>query len=151
MNKKEWGNAIWYFMHTISYKLKEEHTNKANEIMNLFYNLCINTPCPYCSEHAKNTLNKLNIKKIVKKEDLIKVLFEFHNIVNKRINKELFTIEEFNDKYKKANTLNIVNYFFIIMNKKINNEKAMIYTMNRKIIVNKIYNYINNNKECFMQ
>ncbi len=30
MNKTEWGNAMWYFIHTFSYKLKDEYSNKAN-------------------------------------------------------------------------------------------------------------------------
>ena len=150
MNKKEWGNAMWYFIHTFSYKLKDEYSDKANEIMKLYYNLCINTPCPYCSDDAKKTLNNLNMNKITKKEDLIKVMFEFHNMVNKRLNKPQFTIEEMNEKYKRANTLNIANHFFSIMNKKINNEKAMIYTLNRKIAVNSIYNYVHKNNIYFM-
>ena len=33
MNKKEWGNAMWYFIHTLTYKLKDEHSDKSYEIM----------------------------------------------------------------------------------------------------------------------
>ena len=150
MNKKEWGNAMWYFIHTLTYKLKDEHSDKSYEIMNLIYNICINTPCPTCSEDAKQTLNKLNMNKIKKREDLIRVMFEFHNIVNNKLNKTEFTMKEFNNKYKKANTLNIFNYFMILMNKKINNEKAMVYTLNRKIAINNIYNYIYKNNNYFM-
>ena len=39
--KKEWGNAMWYFMHTFAYKLNEEFSHKAKEIMVLYYNICI--------------------------------------------------------------------------------------------------------------
>ena len=150
MNKKEWGNAMWYFIHTLTYKLKDEHSDKSYEIMKLIYNICINTPCPTCSEDAKQTLNNLNMNKIKKREDLIRVMFEFHNIVNNKLNKTEFTMKEFNNKYKKANTLNIFNYFIILMNKKINNEKAMVYTLNRKIAINNIYNYIYKNNNYFM-
>ena len=90
------------------------------------------------------------MNKIKKKEDLIRVMFEFHNIVNNKLNKTEFTMKEFNNKYKKANTLNIFNYFIILMNKKINNEKAMVYTLNRKIAINNIYNYIYKNNNYFM-
>jgi len=150
MNKKEWGNAMWYFIHTLTYKLKDEHSDKSYEIMKLIYNICINTPCPTCSEDAKQTLNNLNMNKIKKREDLIRVMFEFHNIVNNKLNKTEFTMKEFNNKYEKANTLNIFNYFIILMNKKINNEKAMVYTLNRKIAINNIYNYIYKNNNYFM-
>jgi hypothetical protein len=150
MNKKEWGNGMWYFIHTLTYKLKDEHSDKSYEIMKLIYNICINTPCPSCSEDAKQTLNNLNMNKIKKKEDLIRVMFEFHNIVNKKLNKNEFTMKEFINKYERSNTSNIFNYFFILMNKKINNEKAMIYTLNRKIAVNNIYNYVYKNNYYFM-
>jgi hypothetical protein len=151
MNKKEWGNAMWYFMHTFAYKLNEEFSHKAKEIMVLYYNICINTPCPDCSEHAKQILNKLNMNKIKRKDDLIRVMFEFHNIVNERLNKPKFNMEELNDKYKRANTLNISNHFFKIMKGKINNERAMIYTLNRKIALQKVYNYIHKNNNYFMK
>ena len=150
MNKKEWGNAMWYFIHTFSHKLKDEYSDKANEIISLYYNLCINTPCPYCSDHAKDMLNKLNMNLIKNKQDLIRVMFEFHNIVNVRLNKKVFTLEELNEKYKRANTLNIANHFFHVMNKKIHDERAMIYTLNRKIAVKNMYDYVHKNNHYFI-
>ena len=93
--------------------------------------------------------NRLNMNLIKNKEDLIRVMFEFHNIVNVRLNKKVYTIEEINKKYNSANTLRIANYFFYIMNKKINDERAMIYTLNRKIAVKNIYDYVYKNNNYF--
>jgi hypothetical protein len=45
------------------------------------------------------------------KEDLKLMLFNFHNEVNKRKGYPIFTIDELNNKYIYANTVNIIHNF----------------------------------------
>lgn len=149
MEKKIWGNAIWYFIHTLSFKLKSEYSNKSNELMGIFYNICINTPCEFCSQDSKRILGNLNMHNINNKEDLIKVMFEFHNKVNKKINKNEFTIDEFNNKYSSANTINIIKNFLNIMRQDIRNDKAMMNNFNRKLMIENVNRYLKNNIICF--
>jgi len=149
MKKQEWGNATWYFLHTISYKLKEEHSDKVQELFKLFYNVCINLPCQECAGHAKKQLDKAYKYKIKTKNDLVNIIWEFHNIVNKRLGKKYMTKDEFVELYSRANTYKIIKNFDDTMKKQIHGNRAMIYTMARKRAVNDVIDFVYKNKNCF--
>jgi hypothetical protein len=149
MSIEKWGNATWYMIHTLTYKLKEEYSNKANELFDILYQVCVNVPCPYCMEHARETLSRVNKNKIKTKEDLVKVFFEFHNMVNKRLHKKEFTMKEFHDKYSNAITVNILHNFVNVFATSVRNDKAMAHNWSRRRIVNMFISYIKNNKHMF--
>jgi hypothetical protein len=144
-----WGNATWFMIHTLTYKLKDEYTNKASELFEILYQICVNVPCPYCMEHARKTLMNVNKSKIRTKEDTIKVFFDFHNMVNKKLNKKTFTMEEFNEKYSKGNTLNILKMFINVFSVSVKNDKAMAQNWSRRRTLNTFTSYIINNKHIF--
>ena len=57
--------------------------------------------------------NKINFNSIRTKDDLKILLFQFHNEVNQRKGYPIFTIDELNEKYVNANTVNIIHNFMI--------------------------------------
>ena len=81
-SKKEWGNACWYLFHTLAYKLKEEYNSEVSNLLNHIISICGNLPCPDCSKHATETLQRVNKGAVNNKESLINVLFQFHNMVS---------------------------------------------------------------------
>lgn len=93
----KWGGITWVFLHTLSYKVHPEHYRQTkNELWDHIKQLCSNLPCPDCASHAMQYLKK--IKTPETKEQLIRLLVDFHNVVNRRIGKPAFPIQAI-DKY----------------------------------------------------
>lgn len=148
--KQLWGNACWYLFHTLAYKLKEEHQKLIPEILSKIIYISKNLPCPECSEHAVYTLSKLRHNLVTSREDLIKVLLQFHNSVNKRTDKPDFTREEYDTKYDSADFDAIVIHFIKVMNLRFpTNEKGIANELQRRIMVKNITNFISAHRESF--
>lgn len=110
--KMKWGEPVWFFLHTLSYKIKNESFMLLRaELLKHVYTICTNLPCPDCSNHSKNYLGSINFNNIRTKMDLINMLFEFHNSVNRRKGIAEFPREQFDSKYSTANTEAIMVYF----------------------------------------
>lgn len=117
MSPKDWGTPTWIFMHTIAEKVKEDnfHIIGMSLIVNL-KNICYHLPCPECTMHAKDFWSKVQIGNIRTKQDLINLLYFFHNMVNRRKQQLMFKqealiiykgkslIETFNNFVKNFNT-----------------------------------------------
>ena len=107
-----WGPATWSFFHTSAAKLRPEFfTTTGKALLSHIIAICNNLPCPECASHASSYMQKLNMNNIQSKEDLIKMLFVFHNQVNTRIGQTEFEISELNAKYESANLKNVYNHF----------------------------------------
>ena len=148
-SKKQWGNAVWFLFHTLAYKLNND--NHIPELLNQIYNICNNLPCNDCANHASSILKTVNRNNIVIKEKLIKLMFEFHNIVNKRTQKELFTMKEHDELYSRANTRKIIENFIIIMKHNNYTEKGMLHSYKRQQCLKTFIKYINENISNYKQ
>ena len=76
--KQLWGKHIWLFIHGLLEKLKDSSFYIVKE--GLIYHLksiCGNLPCPDCSNHANQYLNKMDMNKIQSKRDLVLYFFTF--------------------------------------------------------------------------
>ena len=105
--KRYWGNATWFLFHTIAARIEPEYyKNHIHMIWSFIRECCGNLPCPFCATHATNYIKTISIHQINTKAKLEQLLFDFHNIVNRRLNKRLFKQSEL-EKYKKANLRNI--------------------------------------------
>jgi hypothetical protein len=114
VQKMKWGKPTWYMLHTLSEKVSEA---KFSEIrvgfLNLIYTICTNLPCPNCSAHAKTHLDNINFNNIQTKSQLKHILYDFHNVVNKKKGYATFPFSELDSTYSKAITENIIRHFFI--------------------------------------
>lgn len=111
--KLVWGPPIWYFFHTIAHKIKESSfLPLKNDILMHIVQICNNLPCPTCSKHASQYLESVDMKKINSKQDLKLMLFQFHNVVNKKLGKPEFSIIELDKKYENAKFERILTIFF---------------------------------------
>ena len=116
-----WGPTFWYMYHkiAISYdeeKAKEDEKYKKAYII-FFNNFDKILPCKRCSEHyAKLKKERRVINFMNSKEQLFKWSVDNHNIVNKRLKKKQFTVDEVNIKYNESLKDNMVmkfmNYLF---------------------------------------
>lgn len=145
-----WGPAIWYMLHTTAEKIKEESFKSLKGVLlKHIYSICSNLPCPTCSTHAVQYLKKVDLNKIHTKEDLKKMLFLFHNDVNKRLGKQEFTYLELNEKYSKCNYSNVLNVFFKYFQDKHKTVNMLSNDMYTQRISNKILEWILNNRQHF--
>lgn len=147
--KKEWGNATWYLFHTLSFKMKDQYFDSLkNDFLNICTNICGNLPCPNCSEHAATVMKNLNRDNIKTKKDLQLFFFDFHNAVNRRVNKPVF--EEKNMfMYHKAITKNIIYNYITIMSRKYNNIKLLSNSFHRDMSLNDFKKWIAHNSNKF--
>jgi hypothetical protein len=112
--KMKWGEPTWFLFHTLAYKIKDENFQKIRaELMDIIYSICANLPCPMCAGHAVEYLKSNNYAMIRTKQDLINMLYKFHNEVNKKKGFSIFPYEELEAKYSGAVTKNIIFNFII--------------------------------------
>ena len=132
-SKEVWGNNVWYLFHTIAHKIKEtEFSNVKNDLVYLVNTISSNLPCPECSADASTLLNKVNFNNINNKEEFKKFLFNFHNHVNKKLNKPLFEYEKLDEKYQKANIKALYHNFNIIFSSNSNVHQLMSASFHRQ-------------------
>ena len=145
---KEWGPICWIFLHTIVEKLKENHFNSKKEILfELIENICHNIPCPVCTKHAISYLKLKKIRKCNTRSDLRLYMFTFHNIVNKRLNKQIYKIEDL-EKYKRCKFIELIKRFTLVFKKQYLFTKVMDGWKRQKISDN-INKKINKNMAYF--
>ena len=110
MSPSYWGPSTWIFMHTLAAKIKETSFPViGSSLILVLIQICNNLPCPECAQHAKQFWANVKTANIKTKDDLINLLFVFHNIVNKRKQIPQFKYE--NLPY--YNTRNIVGTYNI--------------------------------------
>ena len=145
-----WGTITWFLFHTLAEKIKESSFEKKRiELLKLIFLICNNLPCPDCQDHAKETLKYMKQNTIKNKDDLQKMLWSFHNIVNKRRRVKQFTFEECKKKYENANLEVIVNNFFIVWSTNFNVMKLMGNSFNRDRCIEYVKKWLSENKEHF--
>jgi hypothetical protein len=141
--KSVWGPACWHLYHTLSFKLKPIYFNQVkDELLDHFVSLCHNLPCPECAEHAKQELKHLDKSKITNKKELCIYFINFHNKVNYRNKKKLFTVDEFVSKYKTSVTRNVITNFFINMTKTDHNVKLMTNSFHRSNVMSSLNKWL---------
>jgi hypothetical protein len=141
MSKKEWGNITWTLFHSIGESIKEDSFLVVKDtIIDLIKIICSNLPCPDCSEHAKILLQKSLINNMQSKLHLQEFLRQFHNKVNVRLNKETFTLEQVNEKYKNPRINAIISNFIIVFSKQVYNQRLLMESFHRRQSMTKIIN-----------
>lgn len=145
-----WGPPIWYFFHTIAHKIKESsYLSLKNDILMHIVQVCNNLPCPSCSKHASQYLESIDMKKINSKQDLKLMLFQFHNVVNKRLGKQEFSIIELDKKYENANFNKILATFFHFFEDKHKSVHMLSNDMHTQRISNKMRSWYSENLNHF--
>lgn len=149
--KVKWGPAVWYFLHTFSVKIKEESfIVLRKEILEMVYMICINLPCPDCSQHAKTYLDKVNFHAIQTRDDFKKMLYNFHNSVNVRKGYPLFEYEKLDEMYSKANLIPIIQHFFAhFQDRKYRSIKLLATDLHRNLMCNDLKIWLKNNWNIF--
>ena len=89
-----WAPQTWVFFHTFAAKINKQFFEANREqCLSIIKMACGCLPCPECTQHAIHFLARVNGHTIKTKEDIIEMLFVFHNSVNRRLGKSQFTKE----------------------------------------------------------
>lgn len=144
MSPSDWGPPTWIFIHTLVEKVKENSFPLISQnLIKIIIQICNNLPCPECTSHAKIFWSKVNVSNIHTKQDLINLLYVFHNNVNKRKGMQLFKyddlkiyknyklIQKYNIFMKNFNTngnMNLINESF--------HRNLMLISLKRWIMTN---------------
>lgn len=148
--KMNWGEPTWFLFHTLAQKVKEENFEEIRgELIANIISICHNLPCPKCANHAVEYMKKINIHAILTKEDLKKMLFNFHNHVNHEKRYPIFDYTQLDEKYDKANTINIIHHFMNRYKVKDFNVNMINSNMQRDMIVKKLKVWFKNNIKYF--
>lgn len=118
MNPNVWGNHAWIFLHMITFNYPENPTPQDKKNMHSFFmNLSNVLPCSSCSLNLKKhmLLKPLDDNSLSSKENLIKWLFDIHNMVNASINKNKCTWNQFIKNYDKLNKKNNKKIIYILL------------------------------------
>ena len=91
-----------------------------------------------------------NPKMIKTKTELKMLYINFHNTVNIRKGKPVFSLEDADAKYKNANVKLIIEYFFQIYGKKTVNVKLMVNNFHKDILLSEFKSWITQNISVFI-
>jgi len=131
----QWGPPIWTLFHTLLAKINEtSYHSIGHQLFSFIKTICKYLPCPDCSNHATQFLNKINMNAIKSKQELINVMYVFHNIVNKRKKKPLYPSIEL-QKYNNNDLIQTYNNFAGVY-QTTGNMKLMTDSFQRQIILN---------------
>lgn len=146
-----WGKPTWYFLHCLTYKIKPEHFDAMkDEILGTIYSICSGLPCPYCAEHAKEYLSRINFKAIQTKDEMIDLMYMFHNSVNKRKGYKLLSRNDLDQVYLPMNIVHVFNEFMRHFDKK-NSSKLVHDTLFRTRQAQTIKIWFQSKLNCFDQ
>ena len=143
--KMKWGAPTWTFLHTLVEQFKDaSFRTMRQDLFRIIFTICTNLPCPICSKHAQEYLDKININSIQTKQDMIHMLFVFHNEVNSRKSVAPFPIDGL-EKYKTGNYKAIANNFIVHFQEKTKNIHLIADEMYRQRNIATVKNWIVDN------
>jgi len=92
-----WAPPTWIFFHTYAAKInKNFFEQNRDQCLRVIKMICECLPCPECTKHAIRFMTRVNSNTVRTKEDLIDMLYAFHNEVNIRTYKKPATREILN-------------------------------------------------------
>jgi hypothetical protein len=148
--KVKWGPAVWFLLHTLSVKIKaDQFQSVRNDLFNNIYTICTNLPCPDCSNHAKSYLDGINFSLIQTKDDLKKLLWTFHNEVNKRKGYPFYPFDKIDEVYSMAVTNNIIIHFMTHFSDRNRSLKLLATDLYRANLCKSLKEWFNNNITAF--
>jgi hypothetical protein len=148
--KMKWGEPTWFLFHTMAQKIKDEHFPVMRlNIFNTITLICNNLPCPDCANHASEYMKNINPNSIQTKQDLKLMIFQFHNVVNKRKGYPMFSVDDLEAKYSSAITVNIIQNFMRYFQDKHFSIRMIANDMHRKRVAELLKTWFNENIQYF--
>lgn len=144
-----WGISTWIFFHTLAAKVKPDKYECIKiELLQYIKSLCNILPCPDCAEHATAYMKLIHIQYLPTSESFKQMLFDFHNRVNLRLKKQIYTYD-YLTIYDNLNFYIIYHAFSREFTKPLHNTRFIADNMFRKRKLLELKEWIIKNKHCF--
>ena len=152
MSKSVWGPPTWQLLHCMVIKAKDIMTlSQINELKVIIERVVTNLPCPICSGHAIAYFKKNQYQRIHTLPVLRYFIFDFHNSVNKRLDKPLLSYEQHLVIYQQMNLeLVLRNMLNVYQNMNHTNVTMMLYSFHRNSIIRDLNRYFMSNDMLFL-
>jgi len=135
-----WGPAVWTLFHTLAEKI---NVNAYPAVFPSLFNMIIKIskflPCPECSNDASIFLAKVKVSELKTKESLKAMLCIFHNTVNAKKRKPIFSYSNIR-VYGKYNLIRVINNFISQYQTK-GNMKLLTESFQRQFIIKDFKNW----------
>jgi len=149
-DRMKWGAPTWTLFHCIPENLTDNMFIKNKDsIFRMIVTICGNLPCPSCSEHARQYMNKVNFVSIKNIDDLRKMLFIFHNSVNERKGYAEYSYDKLIEKYNGLDFKQVVNEFMHHFQKKTYSPNLIAQQMYRQKQVAIVKKWFQENIQIF--
>lgn len=153
--KKEWGPAVWSFIHSFCARLDESQFEENKYLIYEFLSSLLNNlPCPECSINARRFILSVRIQHVKSKTHLCNIFYDFHNKVSMRVkhieNPQLFSPDILN-KYKNRNIKQeFRNYHAAwVKHSNVPSVLAMTSTFIRNMYINNAISWMRKNLHIF--
>jgi len=145
-----WGPHTWLFLHSLVEQVNEkDYATIKDSLFMIIKRICSLLPCADCSIHATNFLSRVSRNNINEKQDLIKLMYLFHNSVNNRTRKPLYNYNELS-KYKNINVFKAYYNFSLVYHTK-GDIKTVSDNFQRQYVLKEVADYLNKNSKCFIK
>tara|TARA_B100001287_G_C22464659_1_gene426760 strand:+ start:18 stop:425 length:408 start_codon:yes stop_codon:yes gene_type:complete len=118
INPIVWGPKFWYTWHSVAFGYPDKPTEVDKENYKNFYiYFSYVLPCEACSKDSYSRIKSVNWDNVlVSREKLVKWTYDYHNDINLKLDKKIFTDTNFKDvMLSKKLTNNYLEYFVIII------------------------------------
>lgn len=145
MKKSEWGPIVWNLLHCIACKIKPIYfENEEKNMLNIIKGICANLPCPTCAMHSTSILRKYSPKVLKSREDLKQLILMLHNVVNKKLKKDIYTLEMLEMYDSKVFRTVLIDYYVMMKQNKYS-EKMMLNNFHKNAFIKRFYKYFTMN------
>ena len=151
VGKKEmkWAGPTWLILHTLAEKVDEITFSEVRiGLLNTIYTICTLLPCPICANHAKRFLDGVNFDSIAGKEDLKRLLFDFHNQVSREKNQPIYNYDDLRI-YQRTNTIKVIQNFMYHFSKKTGSMRLISDDLHRTRTITVMKQWFNDNMKYF--
>ena len=85
-----WATPVWFFFHGMAEKVHENFYNaNRGACLGIVKSICSVLPCPICRKEAEKYISRITVSQVPTKESFKKMIFTFHNAVNRRLHKRI--------------------------------------------------------------
>jgi len=96
----KWGPKAWDFFHSVSFSYPTNPTSEQQAAaLDFFKALPFMLPCSTCGKHCEQQLKQFP-PDVRNRETLTKWLYNFHNLINQRLGKEMPSFDEIKRKHQ---------------------------------------------------
>lgn len=106
-----WGPAGWNMLHVVAHSYAHEPTDTERTDMQQFLQLFAqHLPCPSCRRHFTQYLDQhLDARALSSRTELVRLLNDAHNSVNRRLGKHTWSLEDHYRVYRRGKGGNAAN------------------------------------------